>query len=82
MVRFNTASGNAQLQPQLNGWDNEDPFCGFNTASGNAQLQQARQKQNKKERDEVSIPQAVMPSCNNWPPSAGKMANGFQYRKR
>ena len=58
---FNTASGNTQLQ--LSSCGSCKRFISFNTASGNTQLQQ-KECVKAIEEEIVSIPQAVIPSCN------------------
>ena len=80
---FNTASGNTQLQLKIL-QTTPAPTARFNTASGMAQLQQCSNNldESAARRRRVSIPQAVLPSCNGKAEARGYFLQLFQYRKR
>ena len=85
---FNTASGNALLQPVRKRCPFLTGLWCFNTASGNALLQRGYvDNHDGKFHKLVSIPQAVMPCCNLGKMEKqysfqGRSRREFQYRKR
>ena len=77
---FNTASGITQLQRQTSIARLPMSMC-FNTASGITQLQPANLIMEVL-AFLVSIPQAVLPSCNRSNRTWTQLGGKFQYRKR